>query len=628
MSYFRKVFHHFKDIYQKRYFPIRTKLMLIISAVVFISLGLLITISLGLFQEDMTNMVTYVNSNTTKLLSDKVESEIKSHIERMKLIHSLSASGGKENLIRSMFFHENSDFMLFTTYSVNATEINGPGRTISNQKQLQKLGLTQENTANKLRKASNFLRKAAQGELVVRNLNPWLGKQMLGIFAKGSGQNVFVALITSESLSGVFSVVKPKGGSSALYNSFLVDPDGLVVVHSDEKKMPGGTSLIRHPAIVKMREISTKSGVVRYDLPDSSTEFGAFQRLQTGKLTVITTVNETLALEGVKIARIRSFLISLLIISLAILFIYYFSKTISSPIRQLVNATHRIRGGHYDVHIDAKANDEIGELTTAFNHMNDGLKEREKLKGAFNKFVNEEVANMILKGDLALGGETKNATVFFSDIRGFTAISESMAPSEVVEFLNQYMTLMVDIIYKNNGVVDKFIGDAIMAVWGAPVSKGNDTEDCIVSALRMREALMRFNANRGNREKPLIKIGCGINTGPVLAGQIGSNDRLEYTVIGDTVNLASRIESLNKPFGTDILVSEATYNLIKRRFHCVAMHKIKVKGKAKPQQIFAVLGEIGDRKAPKNLSELHKLIGQYPNLELRKKGAEKKYEIT
>jgi len=198
----------------------------------------------------------------------------------------------------------------------------------------------------------------------------------------------------------------------------------------------------------------------------------------------------------------------------------------------------------------------------------------------------------------------------------------------VVEFLNEYMTRMVGCVNVTSGVVDKFIGDAIMAVWGAPVSYGNDTEHAIDGALMMRKQLAEFNQGRGGIKKPLIRIGCGINTGPVLAGQIGSEERMEYTVIGDTVNLASRIEQLNKPFGTDILISQDTYAITRGIYRVEPMQKIKVKGKAEPLQIYAVLGRMDDPSAPRSLEDLRRLLG----IEMTGKPevadeAEKKYEI-
>ncbi len=256
-----------------------------------------------------------------------------------------------------------------------------------------------------------------------------------------------------------------------------------------------------------------------------------------------------------------------------------------------------------------RTRDEVGILANSFNKMVKGLEERERMKDAFGRFVNKEIAEKALRGEIKLGGEKKECAIFFSDLRGFTAMSEKMKPEEVVEYLNRYFTLMVDIIEKTHGTVDKFIGDAIMATWGSVTSYGNNTENAINAALQMRKVLIEFNKYNKENNLPLAKFGCGINTGEVISGQIGSEKRLEFTVIGDAVNLASRIEGLNKPFATDILISEDSYQKVKDIFNTVKMPAIKVKGKSKPQHVYCVLGRKEDPDSPKNLEELRKLVG-------------------
>jgi len=160
--------------------------------------------------------------------------------------------------------------------------------------------------------------------------------------------------------------------------------------------------------------------------------------------------------------------------------------------------------------------------------------------------------------------------------------------------------------------VDKFIGDAIMATWGALRTTGNDSASAVEASLRMRERLIQYNKGRGSIKKPIIKIGCGINTGYVIAGQIGSNDKMEYTVIGDTVNFASRVESCTKDAGADILISENTYQECKDLFLVQSMGAIYVKGKAEPQNIYAVIGRKSDTKGPKTMQEVRDLLGIKP----------------
>ncbi|HEY9595333.1 MAG TPA: adenylate/guanylate cyclase domain-containing protein, partial [Spirochaetia bacterium] len=200
------------------------------------------------------------------------------------------------------------------------------------------------------------------------------------------------------------------------------------------------------------------------------------------------------------------------------------------------------------------------------------------------------------------------------------------------EFLNAYLTRMVACIETTGGVVDKFIGDAIMAVWGAPVSTGSPRDDAlqaIRSVFLMRESLVEYNRDRGGEDKPIIRIGCGLNTGPCLAGQIGSPQRMEYTAIGDTVNLASRIEALNKPFGTDVLVSQSTYDLVKDVVVAKRMPAITVKGKTGALSIYALINLKNADSGPRNLTEVRKLLGiPRPEAHVDVSEEEKKYEIV
>ena len=263
--------------------------------------------------------------------------------------------------------------------------------------------------------------------------------------------------------------------------------------------------------------------------------------------------------------------------------------------------------------------------------MGKGLSEREKLMVSFSKFTNKTIAQKAASGELSLGGENRTATIFFSDIRSFTAMSEKMQPHEVVEFLNAYMTRMVDCVNKTGGVVDKYIGDAIMAVWGAPESSGSPAADAlhaVTAALMMRDSLARFNSERAAKGLAPVRIGCGINSGPVVAGQIGSEERMEYTVIGDAVNLASRTEALNKPFATDILITENTYSLIKEKIIAAEMPGVHVKGKTEAIKMFAVINLCG-RDGAKSIADVRKLIGTVaPDLsKVHTDDEEKKYNI-
>lgn len=606
-----------RSFYDSIFTTIRAKLIAIISLIILTSLLLFTGISLNLFQSNMSEMVKLNNGNNAKMLSDKVEGEFRNNAEQMRLLSTLSRQGGA---VVNTYFKDTTDYLLIADY---ASLDSDPVKTYYREEKLERLNLTVGALRPFLSFSAADAKEIRQGRSVIRALNS--PRQNVWLYAvplnEKGGERAVAAILNGDTLSALFSAVKSKGTSSSLYAAMLVDSGKRLVAHSDNHRFKPSVDMSTHPAVeiaFKRFKQNVSTGVQRYSLNDTN-EYGSFRRVAIGGAAIITTVNEDIAFEAVRWARITTILIAFLIITIAILFIYFFSRTISDPLKRLVGATQSIRAGDYDVKVENTSRDETGELTGAFNEMAAGLKEREHLKGAFGKFVNAEVAKMVMRGDLALGGESKTATIFFSDIRSFTSISEKMTPLEVVGFLNEYMTLMVEIVYRHGGVVDKFIGDAIMAVWGAPVTKPNDAENAVLAALEMRAALHKFNQGRGSRAKPIIRIGMGMNTGEVLAGQIGSNDRLEYTVIGDAVNLASRMEGLNKTFGTDILITQKTYELVKKKFVCHPLHKVQVKGKAEAQRCYAVMGKVGDAKAPKNLPELHKYTGLYPQKNVAKK---------
>lgn len=171
------------------------------------------------------------------------------------------------------------------------------------------------------------------------------------------------------------------------------------------------------------------------------------------------------------------------------------------------------------------------------------------------------------------------------------------------------MSVMVSCVKNNHGYVDKFIGDAIMATWGTLSATGDHPLNAIKAALDMREALKKYNKKRGSAKKPKLHFGIGINYGSVVSGQIGSQEKMEYTVIGDVVNIASRIEGITKEFGIDIIVSETIYANTKKDYNYISLQIIQVKGKAKPIQLYALLGSKKDKNCPQNLDELRDSIG-------------------
>ena len=237
-----------------------------------------------------------------------------------------------------------------------------------------------------------------------------------------------------------------------------------------------------------------------------------------------------------------------------------------------------------------RTGDELEDLATGFNTMVDGLRERDKLRATMGKYMTAQVMSHVLAGDVELGGKLLAVTILFCDLRDFTTLSERKTAHEVVELLNEYFTAMVEVIADEGGVVDKYIGDNIMAVFGAPVSRPDDAVRAIRAAVRMRHALAALNARFAERGAAQLRFGIGLHTGEVVAGNIGSPSRMEYTVIGDAVNLASRLESSTKERGVDILISEETYRGAAAQVDAEAIGEIQVKGREQPVTVYKIHG--------------------------------------
>nr|MBA3532009.1 FtsX-like permease family protein [Ardenticatenales bacterium] len=267
---------------------------------------------------------------------------------------------------------------------------------------------------------------------------------------------------------------------------------------------------------------------------------------------------------------------------------------VTAPLREMAEGTRRIRQGDLDVKFWVDSNDELAQLAAAYNEMVAGLREREWLRDMFGRFVSQEVAEALRTGQVRLEGESRVVSVLFCDIRGFTARSERSTPQQVVALLNEYLPVVVDAAQSYQGTVNKFGGDSTLVIYGAPRVVQESAYQAMRTALEMRTNLEALNQRLISQGEEPIRIGVGINTGMVLAGAVGPRERQEYTVIGDAVNLASRIEALTKEFPEhEILLSGWSYEALGSRrseFDVADLGEVEIRGKAEPVRVYALLG--------------------------------------
>jgi adenylate cyclase len=283
-----------------------------------------------------------------------------------------------------------------------------------------------------------------------------------------------------------------------------------------------------------------------------------------------------------------SFLVSIL---LSLLIAYFLSKRVTKHLSELCKSVNEIGKGNLKHRTIIKTHDEFNELASEINDMAQKLEERERLKQGFTRYVSQQILEKILASDtpLKLEGERRKVTILFSDIRNFTHLAESLSPEKVVSLLNEYLSIMLDIIFKHQGTLDKFLGDGMMVEFGALLPDEKQELHAIEAAIEMQNELKNLRARWEKENKPPIQIGIGIHTGTVIVGNIGSEQRMEYTAIGDAVNVASHIQNSTKEFKVPILISETTYQSVKDKFACEDLGEIFLKGRVEAIRVYKIL---------------------------------------
>jgi adenylate cyclase len=632
-------------------FSIGNKLIIIISIIVILSLGSITALVSWMMREDLKIAAEENNFEANRRAAEEAE-EMLSNMraasgQLMYTINALSTQRGSSFTIQDSVLQAASqqaagDFFFAQNPRAAAFcyTLKGARNVLINKDYFSSRDIDQSLAETYFNNNDIFLQRAVQGETALLNAAPVFTRPILALFfpyQMAGGQNgAGCVLIASEKLVDSFG--------SGINQSFLINDKCDLLIHSDSALLLYGVNVADFDFIRNIQESSDRNKqqliMAEFDfgtIPKIAAQkayYTAFTKLVYGGCIVVTGIEHDKVFEGITATTRRNIYLTAAVLFISVMFIWFFSKTISIPLKTLAVAARNIEGGKFEQQFQLKGHDEIGLLGSSFHKMSGALQ-------IFGRFTNREIAVRAMRGEIKPGGLPKHATIFFSDIRGFTALSENFtktfgdkASDKIVFWLNNYLTSMVDCVEKTGGAVDKFIGDAVMAHWGTAYTAGSPRKDAfnsVKAAIMMRHALIALNKNRAENDpgNPPIRIGCGINSGIVTAGQIGSELRMEYTVIGDPVNLASRVEALTKPLATDILITEDTFNLIGDSLITEEMPSVTVKGKAKPVRLFAVVNFVEAKGGPRTLAEVRKLLGvkapELSNVDLDSE--EKKYKI-
>lgn len=498
-------------------------------------------------------------------------------------------SANKENAAR--FFNRNKDIVSVSFIKNHENYINIPF-VVSHEIDERKISsyVLQEN---------ENIETALKGVVKTDNPSSFFEVPVISFFypITSAGKNdIAVVIYSSDSLNESFA-------SGSINASILLNDEGIVLVHPDIEVMMTAADFSDNPLAKEMMESSQNNKQSIYK--ENDVEFiGAFRKLKNCGCGVTTQVELKIVLEAVRATTRRNIYLTIALVSVVIGIVWFFSKSISNPLEKLTAVTNEINQGNFNTDLFEELsrehrNDEIGVLMRS-------TKAERDILNTVSSLTNKGVARAIVRKEIDFEPHLKDITIFFSDIRGFTAISDGFkkrfgeqSSAEIIGFLNDYMSRMVNCISITGGTPDKFEGDAIMACWGVlrddsfdyekmdkndpgriflenkhNEHKKQDALNAITATIAMRYALMKYNkdakifteshaGDANAKYKPFIRIGCGLNSGRATVGFMGSSHKMEFTSIGDPVNLASRTEASNKPCGTDILITEDTYNLLK-----------------------------------------------------------------
>ncbi len=367
---------------------------------------------------------------------------------------------------------------------------------------------------------------------------------------------------------------------------------------------------------IALENMGTTQGETRVFLFSEERHLARQGMFEEGNLSAryLLTSNLDAALEPFMALQKKILAMGLLVLAIGLVFAVIFANRIVRPLRDLVAGTREVLLGNYDFRIACKSRDEVGKLSNAFNQMMEGLREKEHIRESFGKYLNPKIVSEIIENPdkLKLGGTRQVQTVLFSDIANFTSFSETMSPDELVQLLNKYLGAMTEELTSREGILDKYIGDAVMAFWGPPFTKGNHAILACQTALQMQKRLELLRAQWVEEGLPEVHARIGLATGEMIVGNIGSETARDYTCLGDRVNYGSRLEGLNKFYGTKILIDENTLSLAKDQIVARELDWVQVKGRKEGSPIYELMGLKDDlTEETKKAEDQETLIKKY-----------------
>ena len=511
------------------------------------------------------------------IVNERVVNEMNYEIDGLKARAALLLKMQDTEIVNS-FYSNNKDIIALIS---DETEL-------FNYEYLYSNGVKEEKIREAVKANKQSASRAKYGKTVVKNVSHILGHRIAVLF---------IPLENKKYCSLFFAVDKFDDIclGNVDYTSYIVDKKGFIISGIDPQLVLTNQNLCDDPIVADY----LKNNEEKFELTIEDSIYGYLTEVSNGEVAVITTYSLSESSKKTMLISREIICLVIAIVVLAMIIIWFIGKRISVCAKALTEATKKISHGDFNINLKTSRHDELGTLTRSFDNMAKSLIVRDNAKRALGRFASPLLEEKVQNGELKLDGANKFSTVMFIGIRNFNNLSKRFRPEELLEFLNNYYDVIKNNVIRNGGYVDKVMGDTVMTTWGTPVSSGTPKQDAVnavMSALKLRNAIVDFNVDLEVAGKPPVTIGCGINTGSVVAGEIGCDEFSSYTCIGPIVSVASMAEKLNKKYESRILITESTYNLVKEYVKIEEKTPLTNRDMEKPIKLFAVTGLSNEEK--------------------------------
>ena len=596
----------------KAKFSIQFKLMVVISSVLAVTTSAIITLATYFFKTDNKVRILETNLELVRVVELKVRADLNAVVDKGKQLALTLKQDFKfqqqREFFLEQFFKNDSNFIYLGVYKLKDDKI-VQVESLYNTVYLSKVSLEKKDINDVIERNQIEFKKSFSGLSTLINASQGFQEPIICISIPPLEEDdditndvILVIMIKLEIILDAFK-------KSGITETFMVSGDGTVIAHHDPKLLLGGKNLIESPIVRGMLSSQTTNGQQSFEGEDGRRYLGSFQKLKYrfSNIGIISTIPEDKAFEAVYEIQERNIYIMIISLCTSLVVIVIFAKSLSSPILSLLDETVKISKGMFKLNIQRTTNDEVGILTDYFITMAKGLEEREKVKSILGSMIDPVVVQEAMNDLVALKrGSEKTITAFFSDVAGFSNISEQLKSVDLASLLNEYLSAMTLILQKHNGVLDKYIGDAIVGIFGAPVDVPNHSIKACHASLQMINKLTDLREywiknNLYSKEAQEMDVRIGLNTGPAKVGFMGTDNMGSFTMMGDTVNLAARLEAAGKDYGVNILISEMIKDNIQNEFFIRELDLVRVKGKNEPVKLYELISTSSD--IPGNLKE-------------------------